>query len=84
MTDAHTLLAETLGKDWELVLVRARAAAGPDATEADIQAAAERAIALAEERFPGLTAEQAQGLREAWMQQWRQLLGPSDREGVGG
>jgi hypothetical protein len=59
-----------LGDDWEVMLILAGAIAEPDASDEDVYAAQQRAIALVREHHPGLTDEIAELVGSAWLALW--------------
>ena len=61
-----------LGDDWELYLILANAIAGPDASEEEIAAAQQRAVAIVRERSPGWKDEMSEFVAEAWLVLWMQ------------
>lgn len=68
--DAELFLAEMIGPDWEELFLLEGAVAGPDANDAQVEAAAERAIQIAHSRSPDLTDTGLDMVEAAWFTIW--------------
>ena len=59
-----------LGDDWEVMLILANAIAPPDATDEEVHAAQQRAVALVRLNSPGWTDDLAELVADAWLALW--------------
>ena len=59
-----------LGDDWEVLLILANAIARPDASDEEINAAQQRAIALVRANSPAWTDRMADLVADAWLALW--------------
>jgi hypothetical protein len=59
-----------LGDDWELLLILANALAEQDATDEEVHAAQQRAVALVRLHSPGWSDDLADLVANAWLTLW--------------
>lgn len=59
-----------LGDDWEILLILANAIAEPGASDEEIHAAQQRAIALVRENSPNWSNNMSELVAEAWPTLW--------------
>ena len=70
LNEMREFMRQLLGDDWEVRLILANAIADPDASNEEVHAAQQRAVAHVRDNCVGWTPGMDERVAEAWIELW--------------